>query len=223
MIVWQKETITANELYRLVDEANENNESLYLNSLTSLPEGVSLTVGGSLNLRSLTSLPEGASLTVGGSLYLRGGSVKCGYKKLSNGDYVPGEYLYADGILTHVKRDKRIGAYTYYVGKIPGHDVISDGTHYAHCGSVRDGISELAFKTAKDRGAEQYRSVDIDDEIPTEDAMVMYRIITGACQQGTKWFVDSLPEVRDRYSVRQIIDMTRDQYGGDAFRRFFEG
>jgi hypothetical protein len=184
---------------------------------------VNLTVGGLLDLRNLTSLPEGVNLTAGEGLVLRGGPVKHGYKKLRDGDYVPGEYLYADGILTHVKRDKRIGAYTYYVGKIPWHDVISDGTHYAHCGSVRDGISELAFKTAKDRGAEQYRSVNIDEEIPTEDAMAMYRVITGACQQGTKRFVDSLPEVRDRYSVRQIIDMTRDQYGGGAFRRFFEG
>ena len=223
MITWRKKTITAEELYRLVDRANENNESLDLRSLTSLPEGVSLTVGGSLYLSSLTSLPEGVSLTVGGKILLREGNTKHGFKRLRNGDYVPGEYLYADGILTHVKRDKRIGAYTYYVGKIPGLDVISDGTHYAHCGSVRDGISELAFKTAKDRGAEQYRSVNIDEEIPTEDAMVMYRVITGACQQGTKRFVDSLTEVRDRYSVRQIIDMTRDQYGGEAYRRFFGG
>ena len=263
MIICYKKTITADELYELADRANENNEplylrdltslpegvnltvgrSLYLSSLTSLPEGVSLTVGGSLELSSLTSLPEGVSLTVGESLYLssltslpegvnltvdgwlvlRGGPVKHGYKKLREGDYVLGEYLYADGILTHVKRDKRIGAYTYYVGKIPGRDVISDGTHYAHCGSVRDGISELAFKTAKDRGAEQYRSVDIGEEIPTGDAIVMYRVITGACQQGTKRFVDSLPAVRDRYTVRQIIDMTRDQYGGEAFRRLFEG
>ena len=222
MIICRNKSITADELYRVVDEANENNGSLYLDSLTSLPEGVNLTAGGWLDLSSLTSLPKGVSLTAGGWLYLSGKRVKRGYKKLSNGDYVPGEYLYADGILTHVKRDKRIGAYTYYVGKITGSDVISDGTHYAHCGSVRDGISELAFKTAKDRGAEQYRSVNIDEEIPTEDAMVMYRVITGACQQGTKRFVDSLTEVRDRYSVRHIIDMTRDQYGGEAFRRFFE-
>jgi len=44
--------------------------SLYLSSLTTLPEGVSLTAGGSLYLSSLTTLPEGVSLTAGGYLYL---------------------------------------------------------------------------------------------------------------------------------------------------------
>jgi len=43
---------------------------LDLSSLTTLPEGVSLTTGGSLYLSSLTTLPEGVSLTAGGSLYL---------------------------------------------------------------------------------------------------------------------------------------------------------
>jgi len=35
---------------------------LYLGSLTSLPEGVTLTAGGNLDLRSLTSLPKGVKV-----------------------------------------------------------------------------------------------------------------------------------------------------------------
>ena len=45
--------------------------SLYLSSLTSIPEGFNPTVGGYLDLSSLTSIPEGFNPTVGGSLYLR--------------------------------------------------------------------------------------------------------------------------------------------------------
>jgi hypothetical protein len=44
--------------------------SLYLSSLTSIPEGFNPTVGGYLYLRSLTSIPEGFNPTVGGSLDL---------------------------------------------------------------------------------------------------------------------------------------------------------
>ncbi|MFA7333396.1 MAG: hypothetical protein WC130_03785 [Kiritimatiellia bacterium] len=44
--------------------------SLYLSSVTSLPEGFNPTVGGYLDLSSVTSLPEGFNPTVGGSLYL---------------------------------------------------------------------------------------------------------------------------------------------------------
>ena len=176
--------------------------------------------GGSLDLRWLTSIPEGFNPTVGDSLYLSGLTSK--YTKLKNGDYVPRKYLYADKILTHVKRDKKIGEYTYFVGKIPGRDVIFDGKNYAHCSSVKEGINELAFKTACDRGAEQYRGIDPNEPIDRDKAIAMYRIITGACKQGTQRFVDSLGELKETYTVREIIGMTADQYGGEAFRRFFE-
>jgi hypothetical protein len=43
---------------------------LDLGSLTSIPEGFNPTVGGYLDLGSLTSIPEGFNPTVGGSLYL---------------------------------------------------------------------------------------------------------------------------------------------------------
>ena len=43
---------------------------LYLRSVTTLPEGLSLTVGGYLHLDSVTTLPEGISLTVGRDLNL---------------------------------------------------------------------------------------------------------------------------------------------------------
>jgi len=43
---------------------------LYLNSLTSIPEGFNPIVGGDFDLRSLTSIPEGFNPTVGGGLYL---------------------------------------------------------------------------------------------------------------------------------------------------------
>src|SRR6478736_2487141 len=44
--------------------------SLYLGSLTSIPDGFNLTVGYYLDLGSLTSIPDGFNPTVGGSLYL---------------------------------------------------------------------------------------------------------------------------------------------------------
>ena len=219
-------TMTLKELNKKVDEANENGGNLYLSGLTSIPDGFNPTVGGYLDLSGLTSIPDGFNPTVGGYLDLSGlTSIPDGFnmaRKLKDGDYRPGEYLYADGILTLVKRDKKVGEYTYYVGKIQGMDVISDGRNYAHCKSIKDGINELAFKTAKDRGAEQYRGIDIEKQIKMEDAVVMYRIITGACQKGTQRFVDSMETVKDSYTVREIIEMTKGQYGGETFRRFFE-
>ena len=188
--------------------------------ITSLPDN--LTVGGGLDLRGtgITSLPD--NLTVGGWLDLRGtGITNPQYRKLQNGDYVPGRYLYADNILTHVKRKRAIQGYTLYVGKIPGVNVVSDGNNYAHCRTIRDGIADLIFKAAKDRGAEQYKTLTPDSVLKTEEAITMYRIITGACQQGTARFVESIGNLKDEYTVREIIEMTKGQYGADRFAKYF--
>ena len=192
--------------------------------ITSLPDG--LTVGGGLDLRGtgITSLPDG--LTVGDWLDLLGTGItrhdRAKVKCLKDGDYVPGRYLYADGILTHVKKRRAVGPYTLYVGKIPGRNVVSDGVNYAHCGKLRDGISDLLFKAAKDRGAEQYKNLDLGTELTVDDAVTMYRVITGACRQGAQAFVDSLGgNLKETYTIRECIALTKGQYNADKFAEFF--
>lgn len=216
---------------KLIEMMGKNGGALDLRGctgLTALPDG--LTVGGWLDLSGctgLTALPDG--LTVGGWLDLFGCTgIKSKakelekVKKLKDGDYVPNRYLYADGILTHIKREKHIDGYTFYVGKIKGRNVVTDGKNFAHCETLRDGIADLLFKSAKDRGAEQYRAYTLDTVLPLDDAKTMYRVITGACRAGTEQFVDSLGEsVKAEYSVREMIELTKGQYGGNAFRKFF--
>ncbi|MFV0350836.1 MAG: hypothetical protein ACK5JF_00795, partial [Oscillospiraceae bacterium] len=191
--------------------------------LTALPD--TLTVGGSLDLEGtqLTALPD--SLTVGGSLdlegtQLTGENVKC----LKDGDYVPGQYFYADGILTHVKSCKKINGYTFYVGKIGNRNVITDGENYAHCETFKAGVSDLLFKKAAERGAEQYKDMPLDTVLSLEEAKTMYRVITGACETGTEMFVESLREkgdLKDVYTIKEAIEVTHGQYNSSAFKAFF--
>ena len=193
--------------------------------ITTLPDN--LTVGGSLGLSGtgITSLPD--NLTVGGRLYLSGTGITDRRKELHkvkillDGDYVEGRYLYADGILTHVRKRRKLGSYTVYVGKIKGKNVVSDGVHYAHCDSIRDGIADILFKTASDRGADQYKGLSLDTEMTVDEAVTMYRIITGACRQGSAAFVDGLKDKKERYTIRECIDLTRGQYGAERFASFF--
>lgn len=161
----------------------------------------------------------------GGGLYLSGTGITDTSRvtRLQQGDYAPGRYLYADCILTHVKAKRRVDGYDLYIGKIPGRNVVSDGEHFAHCKTLRDGIADILFKKAADRGAEQYRSLTADSVVTKDEAITMYRIITGACRQGTAHFVESLGDsVKDAYSIREIIDLTSGQYGAARFREFFE-
>ena len=188
--------------------------------ITALPEG--LTVGGSLDLSNtpITVLPEG--LTVGGWLYLSGTNVKeTKHKKLQDGDYVPKRYIYADGILTHIKGRRKINGYTFYRGRIKGQNVITDGKHYAHCKNIREGIKDLAFKTAKDRGIEQYKSLTLSSELAVDEIITMYRVITGACRAGTEMFVNSLGKLKEKYTIKEAIEITKGQYNSRAFESFF--
>ena len=193
--------------------------------ITALPEG--LTVGGWLDLRGtqITALPEG--LTVGGWLDLRDTQISRTEEKrvrrLKDGDYIAGKYLYCDGILTHVSKTRKVSDYTLYVGKIKGRNVVSDGTLYAHCKTLRDGIADIAFKRAAERGADQYKGIDVNTPIPLEDAKMMYRIITGACRAGTEQFAQSLGDkLQDAYTVREMIEVTKGQYNAEKFAEFFE-
>ena len=183
---------------------------------------------GWLNLRGtpITSLPD--NLTVGGWLDLRKtpieskGKEEKKVRRLKNGDYVEGRYLYCDDSLIHVKRKRKIGEYTYYVGKIKGMNAIYDGENYAHCKDFRDGVNDLEFKKAEDRGADQYRDYTMDTVVSFEDAKTMYRIITGSCKAGTEQFVNGLRSVKEQYTVREIIDITKNAYRGEVFKSFFE-
>ena len=192
--------------------------------IKELPEG--LTVGGWLDLRAtqIKELPEG--LTVSGSLYLSYTQISRNaanrVRRLKDGDYVAGKYLYCDGILTHVSKKHKAGDYTLYVGKIKGRNVVSDGTHYAHCETLRDGIADIAFKRAAERGAGQYKGINMDTPIPLEDAKTMYRVITGACRAGTEHFAQSLGEkLQETYTVREMIEVTKGQYNAGKFAEFF--
>ena len=202
-------------------EQNDGSLDLRGTSITALPDN--LTVGGGLDLRGtgITTLPD--NLTVGGGLDLRGtGITKKKVKKLQDGDYVDARWLYANGILTHVKKQKKLQGYTFFVGRIPGRNVIFDGTNYAHCDTLRNGIADLLFKSASERGAEQYKGLPLDTEMTAEEGMTMYRCITGACRQGTEQFVNSLGErLKAKYTIREMIELTSGQYNADRFAEFF--
>ena len=143
-------------------------------------------------------------------------------KGFFEGKYKPNAWVYCDGILTHVKRKKKVGKFTYYVGKIPTVNVIYDGTHYAHCESLKEGILDLEFKNAKDRGSERYEKLTKESVLTYDEAVIAYRVITGACSAGTRRFLNGLNAVKEKYTVAEIIEITKGQYGSATFKNFFE-
>ena len=56
-----------------------------------------------------------------------------------------------------------------------------------------------------------------------DEATVCYRVLTGACSFGVQDFLErKVKEPKDKYTIAEIIDLTRGEYGGDRFESFFE-
>ncbi|MDD5293736.1 MAG: hypothetical protein PHW40_05440, partial [Candidatus Izemoplasmatales bacterium] len=212
--------------------------SLYLRNtkITSLPDN--LTVGGSLYLRytKITSLPD--NLTVGGSLYLRytqitslpddllvGNMIYSDLglqaKKIIHGT-VTDKWVFADDILTHIKVVKKIGDMTVYVTPYKAVVVTKDGKTFAHGNTIREAVQDLRFKEAE-RNIDDYREFDRDSVLEFDDAVIMFRVITGACAYGTNRFIEEQKIEKRPYSVGEILELTKGQYGHEEFAKYFGG
>ena len=218
--------LSGTAIRQLPDNLTVDTLDLSETAIQQLPDNLTVNFLG-LSGTAIRQLPD--NLAVGTWLGLRCTGIRdtSMVKRLKDGDCRPGEWIYADGILTHIKREKQVhtedGDFTFYVGKIPGCNVVYDGTFYAHAATLREGVQDILFKRAKDRGAEAYKQYGLNDRIDTKDAIVMYRIITGACRRGTQQFIDSLPNrLKESYTIREIMEMTKGRYGSDTFREFFE-
>jgi hypothetical protein len=198
--------------------------SLDLSSLTSIPEGFNPTVGGSLYLRRLTSIPEGFNPTVGGSLYLSS-QLKATYKKLPSGyllSWQDGKYLLADGIFTEVISHR---GNVYHVRKIGEKEIfylVTDGNgKWSHGETLKEAKSDLMFKISN-RTKDDYKHLKLTDSLSFEDAIMCYRVITGACSFGTKDFVSNrLKNKQKKYTIVEMIKVTKGEYGNKSFSEFF--
>ncbi|MFV0399174.1 MAG: leucine-rich repeat domain-containing protein, partial [Oscillospiraceae bacterium] len=206
-------------------------------SLTAITLPESLTSIGDWAFSGCTSLtaitlPE--SLTSIGAGAFRGcASLTAITRKKFNGDIVY-KTMCADEYLAVVGSHRNFsGGIELYEAQLlvgmRGEELILKDCHiaekegiFAHGETIKEALHDLRFKLAEDRGAEQYQHLNRDNVLQVEDAIAMYRIITGACKFGTEQFLSGMEEIKDAYSVQEIMDITAGQYGGTKFAAFFE-
>ena len=137
---------------------------------------------GALYLSSLTSIPKGFNPTVGGGLDLRSG-LKSKFKKLDRTkplSWRKGKYIKVDGILCEVLI-KRGNVYKIKIaGKYIESYLVTNGTNWSHGPTLKKANEDLHFKTI----SEQLKKDPIKKN--TIITMQYYRIVTGACEQGCK-------------------------------------
>ena len=104
------------------------------------------------------------------------------------------------------------GKITYVIEK--------DGV-YSHGDTVKEAKESFIYKISN-RDTSDYDNYTKESVVSFEEAIKMYRAITGACEAGTRYFVESLDKVKKEYSIAEIIEITQGQYGYEEFKDFFE-
>ncbi|MGV6830344.1 MAG: hypothetical protein ACWA5P_02120, partial [bacterium] len=178
-------------------------------SLTSIPEGFNPTVGGSLDLRSLTSIPEGFNQS------------SFEYRSIPLISWQKGKYISVDGDFCEVikKRGK-----VYKCKKLHKENVfyvVTDGNgKYAHGETVKEAKEDLIYKISN-RNKDEYKSLKLTSKLSFEKMIECYRVVTGACGFGVKDFVLSNGIENKKYSIKEVIELTKNSYGGQSFANFF--
>ena len=65
--------------------------------------------------------------------------------------------------------------------------------------------------------------VEDNNKLTFEESIECYRVITGACEFGVRDFVKSnIKKPKKEYSIKDIINLTDNQYGNKQFKEFFK-
>jgi len=189
-------------------------------SLTSIPNGFNPTVGGTLILSSLTSIPKGFNPTVGGSLDLPKG-LTCDYKKLVVPITWGDKHILVDGVLTEIVNKK---GSVYRVKEINEDKVfylVTDGNNkWSHGDTLKEAKEDLVYKIT-DKNKDDYKDLTLESELKFEDAIVCYRVLTGACSFGVKDFINKNEIKNKSYKIKEIAELTEGSYGNKVFISYF--
>ena len=219
--------------------------SLDLSSVTSIPDGFNPTVGGSLDLRSVTSIPDGFNPTVGGYLYLSSvTSIPDGFNPTVGGSldlrsvsrYIGKEvnipiryiwrnkdYINVDGIFTKIISERGNVMRVQRIAHKEIEYLVTDGDgRWAHGATLKEAKDSLIYKIA-DKDKSEYNNWTKDTIVTHAEAIEAYRVITGACAMGTRHFCEVVlgNKKKDKYTIAEVIELTKGQYGSECFASFF--
>ena len=206
--------------------------NLYVYGQASLQADALTTIGGDLYVNSQASLQADALTTIGGDLYVNSPASlnapkldrnkKITRKQLARHFEKKG-FVFADGILQKKISKKQVGSLTIYKTKKLASDesgyVVFDGENYSHGKTIKQAKDDLIFKLTS-RDTSEFKKWKVTDKKPIKDLVMAYRSITGACEFGVKQFVSQNVK-KTKYSVKEVIELTKGQYGSDKFKGFF--
>lgn len=108
------------------------------------------------------------------------------------------------------------------IGKDKIFFIVTDNNgKFSHGDTVKEAKEDLIFKISN-RDKSDFEALTLESKLTFEKAIECYRVITGACSFGTKDYVSNrLPKKKKEYSIGEIIELTKNEYGHSSFKSFF--
>ena len=177
---------------------------------------------------------------IGGYLDVRGADTKAAFPvlvlqncgsamadKLINAAFARNGFALFDGLLSFTQNTKilKTGAKIHrivLVGKTKASFCIetSNGV-FSHGDTIKQAKDSLIYKIG-DRDKSAYNKWTLKTIITKQQAIESYRVITGACELGTKNFVESVIKPKAKYAVAEVVALTTGQYKHDSYKAFFK-
>ena len=177
--------------------------------------------------------------TIGGYLGCSGADTKASFPKLKEQDcgnakalrkvhlaFKRKGFFLFDGILSIVRstRELKNGSKvhrTIVVGKAKVSFCIEVDGVFSHGDTIKEAKESLLYKVSN-RDKSAYEGWTLNKKITKREAIESYRVITGACESGVRHFVESVGKTKSRYTVKEIITLTKGQYGNEEYKAFFD-
>ena len=99
-----------------------------------------------------------------------------------------------------------INVIRYHFGENKETYVIKSGDVYSHGKTIKEARDSLIYKISN-RDTSEYKKMNIDTILTKEEAIKMYRVITGACEYGVKMFVDK-EKRKSKYTIKEMNTKT---------------
>ena len=197
-----------------------------LTRLDFIPKGIEGSFDCSDNM--LTSIEELAEITGIDKILCKGNR---GMKELPDrfkARYIVGDiyewrgstWSFFDGVESEVISKYRLGAFTVF--KLRNDTcVVYDGEYYAQGDTVKKAKKDFIYKRATSN-LSKFESYTLDTILSLTDCIELYSSVTGACTYGVKKFCKEHKELKKEYSVKEVIELTKGQYGNRRFEEFFK-
>jgi hypothetical protein len=138
-----------------------------------------------------------------------------------SGDKSNGEHIVADGILSKIVSKKGNVYRIVNHGEKEKTYLITNGVDFSHGKTLKEAKDSLMYKIGS-RDKSEYKGMKLTTAYTLEEAIKMYRVITGACEAGVRRFLEGRTIKKKKYTVKEILKETTGQYGNSALASFIK-